>query len=103
MLFITLGDRPMDPSPRPPNQLIGPARVDPHPRSKPRPDRDDAAPTDRADRSCTPTTPCDPVIFVVRIAILIKCQLFSSFGQLFCYIVAIVLSYFCYNTQSFLL
>jgi hypothetical protein len=78
MLFITLGDGPMDPLPRPPNQPIDPAhpcatdrvvdphapsvtdsfaprvdprvhRVDPRPRSKPHPNRADVALTEPID------------------------------------------------------
>jgi hypothetical protein len=48
------------------------------PRSQPRPDRVDATPTNPAHYS----------------TILIKCQLFFSFDQSFCYIVATMLSHF---------
>jgi hypothetical protein len=57
----------------------------------------------RADRPQTSTTLRDLVIFTIRSAILIKHKLFSSFGQLFCYIIATVLNHSCYNAQSFLL
>jgi hypothetical protein len=124
MIFITLGDGPMDPLPRPPNQPIDPAHpratdrvrvVDPHAPSV----TDSFAPAraparapcwpappvqaapqssrcgpDRADRPQTPTTLCDSVIFVVRSTILIKRQLFSSFDQFF-------LLHCCYSAQPF--
>jgi hypothetical protein len=97
MVFITLDDVPMDPSPRPPNQLTGlaqPRAIDracvtdpraPHvtnpcvPRVDPCAHRVDPCPN-QADRPRTPTIPHNLVIFTVRSTIFIKRQLFSSFG-----------------------
>jgi hypothetical protein len=91
MLFITLGDRPIDPSPRPLNQLTGPTqpratdrarvtnpcaphidprahRVDPRPRSKLCPNQADVASTE-------PTDPARPQHHAT--------QSFSRFALLF--------------------
>jgi hypothetical protein len=47
--------------------------------------------------------PAHSIIFVVRSAILINCQLFFSFDQSFCYIITTVLNHSCYSARSFLL
>jgi hypothetical protein len=97
MLFITLDDEPIGSSLRPAIRSSQ-GRVHPTDRTLREPTAS-ACPSRPTPRE--PTHKRDSTISRFTQSFFIKGQLFSAFGQSFCYIVAIALSDNCYSAQSF--
>jgi hypothetical protein len=117
-IYIHHSDGPINPSPRPPNQPIGPAhkratdrarvtdpctpRVDPHPRSKPRPNRADATPTKPTDPTWLShfrgsLSHFDKALAIFQFQPVIFATLLLQCSNIF----AIMLNHFFYNAQPF--
>jgi hypothetical protein len=88
------GMHPTNPRARPTDLCVCAPTLTPRPWSKLRLDRANAL-------GLSQLTLHDSVIFVVRSAILKKSQSFFNFSQSFCYIIATVLSHYCYGADMF--